>query len=110
MYVQGNLLAENQTLIHRKLAVPAAGGGLRVVYMDPTPLPFSQLAGDDLVDTADLCRIFSCSARTVYRWTAEASLARSFKVGREFLFTKAEILRWYAANAPRPGRPPLQGR
>jgi excisionase family DNA binding protein len=108
MYVPGDSLAENQTPIFRKITVPAVGGGLRV-YMDPTPVPFSQLAENDLIDTADLCRIFSCSARTVYRWIAEASLMRSYKVGREFLFTKAEILRWYAADAPRLGRPPLQG-
>ena len=109
MYVQGDSLAENETPINRKIIGVAPGGGERV-YIDFVPLPFAQLAKQDMVDTADLCRIFGCSARTVYRWIAENALVPMRKVGREFLFTKAELLRWYAANAPRPGRPPLQGR
>lgn len=110
MYVgSDNPLKDNPTPIHRKIIMRAVGGGWRA-YMDPQARPFSALAGKDLLDTADLCLIFGCSARTVYRWINEYDLAHRFKAGRELLFAKADLVNWYAANRPRPGRPPMHGR
>jgi len=108
MYVD-HLLEDNPTPIHRKMIMPAVGGGQRA-FMDPHARPFSALARQDLLDTADLCRIFGCSTRTIYRWINEHDLRPKFKAGRELLFTKADLLRWYAANRPRPGRPPMERR
>jgi len=111
MYLPGDSLTDNGTLIHRKIVGPAVGGGIRA-FIDHQALPFRDLAPRDLLDTADLCRIFGCSARTVYRWIGEREdpLPFKFKAGREFLFSKSDLLRWYAANRPRPGRPPTQWR
>lgn len=106
MYVDSdNPLKDNVTLIHRKMIARAVGGGERA-YMDQQARPFYKLANNDLLDTADLCRVFGCSARTVYRWTNEHGLTPQFKAGRDLLFAKSDIVRWYAANRPRPGRPP----
>jgi hypothetical protein len=92
----------------RKILVRVAGGALRV-YLDSQARPFNELAPGALLDIADLCRLFRCSARTVYRWIAGHSLRPAGMVGRGrvYLFTKREISRWYNANRPRPGRPPL---
>ena len=109
MHVSDNALADNATPIRRKIVGPAVSGGKRA-FVDFQAQPFHELAARDLLDTADLCRIFVCSARTVYRWVTERTLTPKFKVGREFLFTKSDLLRWYAANRPRPGRPPLDWR
>ena len=89
----------------RKILARAAGGGQQV-YMDAEPRRFNELAEGDLLDTADLCQLFGVSARTVYRWIAGHSLQPTLAVGRVYLFTKREIMRWYEANRPRPGRPP----
>jgi excisionase family DNA binding protein len=107
--LEGNPLARNETPLHRKLIQPGPGGGEKV-YVDFRPRTFRLLEDTDLLDTADLCRLFGCSARTVYRWMAEHTLRPHRKVGREFLFTKREILRWHDANRPHPGRPPLRRR
>ena len=110
MYVgSDNSLAGDPTPVHRKLLVPAVGGGW-TAYMDPQARPFSDLGSDDFLDTADLCRLFGVSGRTVYRWINQAGLAPRFKAGRLWLFTKSDIVNWYAASRPRPGRPPLAGR
>lgn len=112
MYVGSDSSLEgNQTPVHRKLLAPAVGGGW-TAYMDPQARPFSDLGPDDLLDTADLCRLFGISGRTAYRWINQpiGRLAPRFKAGRLWLFAKSNILNWYAANRPRPGRPPLSGR
>lgn len=109
MYLPDNPLARDKTPINRKLIRPAAGGGDKV-YVDFKPRPFYLLEDLDLVDTADLCRVFRCSARTVYRWMEVHGLRPTRKVGREYLFTKREIMRWFDANRPRPGRPPVKRR
>ena len=98
-------LKHNRTPINPKVIVSAPGGGLQV-YRDARARPFSALRLEELLDTADLCLIFGCSARTVYRWMAEFELRPYAKVGRQYLFTKSEVLDWYEANRPRPGRPP----
>ena len=110
MYVgTDNPLESSPTPIHRKLPVPAVGGGW-TAYMEPQALPFSELGPDDLLDTADLCRLFGISGRTVYRWINQVGLRPRFKAGRLWLFAKSDIVNWYAANRPRPGRPPSAGR
>jgi excisionase family DNA binding protein len=105
MYFREPPPGADQVQVHRKMLAPAAGGGMRV-YVDAQAHSFLQLADGDLIDTADLCRLFGCSARTVYRWVESHGLRSIGKVGREFLFTKGEIVRWYDENRPRQGRPP----
>ena len=105
MYLNDDALKNARTPINRKLVGPAAGGGQQI-YIDFKPQPFHTLAPSDMLDTADLCKMFGCSVRTVYRWITDHSLKPALKVGREFLFTKREVVRWYNANRPRPGRPP----
>src|ERR1051326_2717383 len=106
MYVtDASELRRLQTPINPKVIVRAPGGGLQV-YRDARSRSFARLSLDDLLDTADLCLIFGCSARTVYRWMAEFGLRPATKAGRQFLFTKGELLDWYARNRPTPGRPP----
>ena len=97
------------TPFNRKVVRLGPGGGLQI-YLDLQAVPFNELAPEDLLDTSDLCRLFVCSARTVYRWIAEFSLQPTHVVGREYLFTKHEITRWYDAHRPRPGRPPSNRR
>jgi excisionase family DNA binding protein len=108
-YIDDDALDHVRMPFRRKILVRAAGGGLRV-YMDSQARPFNELAPGDLLDIADLSRLFRCSSRTVYRWIAGHSLRPAHMVGRVYLFTKREISRWYNANRPRPGRPPLNRR
>lgn len=109
MYLYENELAGSTVPIHRKRIGRAASGGNKV-YVDYEPMSFCLLADSDLLDTADLCRLFGVSQRTVYRWIGGHSLRPATKVGRELLFTKREILRWFRENLPKPGRPPQGGR
>jgi excisionase family DNA binding protein len=109
MYFQtDNALEQVVTPFHRKVVRYGPGGGPQV-YVDLQATPFNELAPEDLLDTSDVCRLFACSARTVYRWIAEFSLQPT-PVGREYLFAKHEITRWYNAHRPRPGRPPSNRR
>lgn len=96
-----------QTLVHPK-RVRADIGGQRRVFIDAKALPFAQLASTDLLDTRDVSRLFPCSRRTVYRWMAEGSLQPNGKLGREFFFTKREVLRWLNER-PHLGRPLERG-
>jgi predicted DNA-binding transcriptional regulator AlpA len=110
MYVDDTFLSANRTPIYRKLIGQGVGGG-RIVYPDKRPAAFCMLQNADLVDTTDLCLIFGCSARTVYRWVTDHSLRPFGKIGREFLFTKGEIVRWFnSSDRPVAGRPPPGGR
>jgi excisionase family DNA binding protein len=109
MYVSGTELDQSQTLVRRVIIGMGPGGG-PAAYLEYQPRPFSSLNLNDLINTADLCQLLGCSARTVYRWVAENNLAPVRKVHRDYLFTKAEILRWYANDAPHMGRPRLHGR
>ena len=105
MYVDDTFLTANQTPIYRKRVGEGVGGG-RVVFADKRPMAFRSLQNDDLLDTTDLCRVFGCSARTVYRWVTDHSLRPFGKIGREFLFTKGEIVRWFdSSDRPVAGRP-----
>lgn len=106
MYVEDRL-SRSPTPIHRKVVLQAIGGGVRV-YVDAKPRPFANLANADLLDTGDVCRLFPCSARTIYRWISEGLLRPQRKIGREYLFTKQEVLRWWDER-PQSGRP-LEGR
>jgi excisionase family DNA binding protein len=98
-------LERDPTPIRRKIVVRSSGGGYQV-YMDAQERPFSRLAKDALLDTADLCQLFGCSSRTVYRWMAERKLRWDRRVGREYLFCKDDVLEWWADNRPPLGRPP----
>lgn len=104
MYLQDAPLAKSAILVRRKKVAPSLGGGKRVL-VEFKEIPFSRLAPDDLLDTADLCRLFGVSVRTVYRWIAEVNLRPAGKVGREHLFTKREVLRWNDHERPPMGRP-----
>ena len=106
MYVDDDFLSTNRTPIYLKQVGPGAGGG-RIVVKTARTAPFNKLGSDALIDTSDLCRLFGCSARTVYRWVAQNSLRPVGKIGREFLFTKGEVVRWFNANRPVSGRPPV---
>lgn len=104
MYLESTI-AKNSTPVRRKVDAPASGGGARV-YVDMKERPFSRLAGSDLLDTADLCRLYGVSARTIYRWMAEHNLRPFIKIGREYLFRKDAIIEWHDNYRPMPGRPP----
>ena len=92
-----------KTLVHRKQVRADIGGQARV-FIDPKARRFEQLESSDLLDTRDVCRLFPCSRRTVYRWMAEGALRHHGKLGREFFFTKREVLRWLNER-PHLGRP-----
>jgi len=109
MYLDGNPLEQNLTPINRKRVGRAAGGGEKV-YVDWEQKAFWELEDGDLVDTADLCRVFGCSLQTIYRWMKSHQLRPVRKAGREFLFRKGDVVRWFDAHRPRPGRPPKGGR
>jgi len=96
-------------MINRKLVVTGVGGGSKV-YMDSQARPFSRLGNDDFLDTADICTLFGVSARTVYRWTADGKLRWDIKVGREWLFSKDDVLDFYEDNRPPLGRPRKKGK
>lgn len=83
-----------RSLFTARLWCPEWGGRSRV-YVEAQQRKFSKLADADLIDTADLCRLFGCSTRTVYRWVERNGLGSAGKVGREFLFTKGEVVRWF---------------
>ena len=105
MYVDDTFLSANRTAIYRKYVGQGVGGGLKV-FKEPRVVPFNTLRNSDLVDTTDLCGIFGCSARTIYRWVTDHSLRPHGKIGREFLFTKGEVVRWFNNDRPVSGRPP----
>lgn len=108
MYVDDDFLSANRTSISVKQVGIGVGGG-HTVIKTARAVPFNRLRDDALIDTSDLCRIFGCSGRTVYRWVADYSLRPVGKIGREFLFTKREVVRWFNANRPVSGRPPVVG-
>lgn len=101
-------LSCSQALVHRKVFGRAIGGGAKI-YVDAKACAFANLASEDLLDSADVCRLFPCSPRTLYRWMAEAQLRHAGQVGRQYLFTKAELLRWWSER-PSVGRPRLASR
>ena len=105
MYLDDNFLPTNRTPIPIKEVGAGLGGG-RIVVRTARKVPFYKLGNDALVDTSDLCLIFGCSARSVYRWVTDYSLHPVGKIGREFLFTKGEIVRWFNTDRPVSGRPP----
>ncbi len=86
-------LENDRTPLHRKFIGRGAGGGERVLA-EAKARPFANLRDEDLLDTADICAICGCSARTVYRWIAEG-LPVFDKVGRDYLFAKGAFLDWW---------------
>lgn len=103
MYLEPSI-ARNPVMLRRKTLARAPGGGVRV-YAEFKETRFSRLKAEDLLDTADIGLLYGVSARTVYRWIAEANLRPNGKAGRDYYFTKAEILRWHDEDKPPMGRP-----
>lgn len=103
MYLEPDI-ARSSTLMRRKTLARAPGGGVRV-FAEFKETPFSRLTADDLLDTADIGALYGVSTRTVYRWIAETGLRPKGKAGRDYYFTKAEILRWHDVDKPVMGRP-----
>ncbi len=97
------LFEQNKMPIRRKVVVRAPGGGFKA-YADFETRPFCELGAGDLLDTADICMLYGCSARTVYRWMAEHKLKHSGKAGRNHFFRKDALIRWHNKHRPRPGR------
>lgn len=96
-------ISQNRTPIRRKMVGRAPGGGLKV-FADIEETPFADLSPRDMLDTGDLCLLYGCSLRTVYRWMAEHNLAPSGRAGRDYLFEKRAIIRWHNHDRPTPGR------
>lgn len=97
-------MSRNATPIRRKFDAPGPGGGPKV-YVEAKERAFFRLAGSDLLDTGDLCRLYRVSARTIYRWMAEHDLRPTIRIGREYLFRKDTLLAWDRNHRPTPGRP-----
>ena len=102
-------LKHDRTPIYEKVVVKAPGGGVQVYGLSPAR-PFSDLPGSALLDSADLCILFGCSARSIYRWMSERGLRWDRKIGREYLFRKDDVLDFYRHNLPPLGRPPKRRR
>ena len=108
MYLDYDPFSLTDPIFTRKAPARMPGGQLRVVRGN-TQVSFSELADDALLDTAELCYLFGCSARTLYRWINERGLRPRGQVGRELFFAKGDVVKWfYSSNRPSgPGRPKL---
>jgi excisionase family DNA binding protein len=78
----------------KKLLIEGPDGEMRMYLKNPF-MSFAQLASDDLLTTQDLQRLFNCTARTIYRWIAEEGLPPYAKLGRDYLFRKDQLVKWY---------------
>ena len=58
-------------------------------------MSFAKLPADELLTTRDLQRLFDCTARTIYRWVAEEGLMPQAQLGRDYLFRKDKLTKWY---------------
>jgi len=103
MYLQSSLSA-NPTPIHAKCDNDAGNGRCRV-FVERTAKPFFKLPNHTLLDTADIGLLLNAAPRTVYRWISEYNLQPSIQHGREYLFRKDELLRWFENDRPVMGRP-----
>jgi len=108
MYLDYNPFIIADRVFTRKVPYRMPGGQLRILRESP-PLPFSELTDNDMLDTAELCYLFSCATRTLYRWINERGLRPRVRVGRELYFTKADVMKWFRSRnrPPGPGRPKL---
>ncbi len=84
----------------------ARGKGKGSRFLENPPLPFSRLKDTDLLDTADLVRLFECSKPTLYRCIygrgLQAVRKRSGR-GVVMYFRKGDVVKWLRSN-PWPGR------
>lgn len=103
MYLQSSLAA-NVTPIRAKYDDDAGEGRCRV-FVERTARPFSKLPNHALLDTADIGLLLNAAPRTIYRWIREYNLQPSIQHGREYLFRKDELLRWFDDDRPVMGRP-----
>jgi predicted DNA-binding transcriptional regulator AlpA len=97
-------ISKSRVGVRRKALARGPGGGVRV-YSELKETPFARLGPEDLLDSGDIARLYGVSTRTVYRWIAETRLRPKGKAGRDYYFTKAEILRWDDNDKPAMGRP-----
>ena len=105
MYFDFDPFGNLDAVFARKVLKRLPGGQLRV-YLENPPMSFAELRNTDLLDTADLCYLFGCARRTLYRWMGERGLRPYCQVGRELYFTKGDIVKWFRSNRPSaPGRP-----
>lgn len=102
MYLEPHI-SKNMTPIRAKKVGRALGGGLRAVPA-PQAIPFAKLRADVLLDVNDLCVLYGCSRRTVYRWMAEHELVPDGRAGRDYYFEKRTIINWHDNHRPQPGR------
>ena len=65
------------------------------MYLENPLMTFAELAGNDLLTTRDLQRLFGRTARTVYRWITKKKLAPEKLPGRDNLFRKDKLIKWY---------------
>lgn len=69
--------------------------GATRMYLENLRITFAELAGGDLLTTPELQRWFDCTARTIYRWVADERLKPHALLGRDYLFRKDELMKWY---------------
>jgi|GEM_PF-4577463 len=103
MYLQSSL-ATSSTPVRAKYDDKAGKGRCRV-FVERTARPFSGQPPHALLDTADIGLLLNAAPRTVYRWISEYNLRPSIQHGREYLFRKDELLRWFDNDRPVMGRP-----
>lgn len=107
MYLVYDPFSIPDRVFFRKVAERLPSGQLRIRHQGPA-VPFNELTEADVLTTADLCYLFGCSARTLYRWINERALRPRGQVGRELLFTKSDVVKWFRNHRPPgPGRPKL---
>lgn len=83
-----------ERLFYRKILVREPDGSLHM-YLENPGLSFGELRADELLTVRDLQRLFDCTARTIYRWVAEEELKPDAQLGRDYLFRKDKLMKWY---------------
>lgn len=108
MFLTYDPFSNPDRIFTRKMPLRTPGGQLRLLP-ENFNLSFAELADADLLNTGELCYLFGCSTRTLYRWISERGLRPSIGVGRELYFTKTDVVKWFnSSNRPSgPGRPKL---
>ena len=58
--------------------------------------------GNQILTTAEACKVLKCSRHTLYRWVADG-LIPCMKNGGKLTFFKDEIIRWHSASRKNKG-------
>jgi hypothetical protein len=69
--------------------------GSTQMYRENPPMTFAKLPADEFLTTHELQRLFDCTARTIYRWIADYGLEPQGRHGRDYLFRKDKLIKWY---------------